>query len=131
MVRNRTHARRLRICWETQMSKAPRCLAALLLLTAAARSADAADLGDRAIDPVGAYAPCWTGFYVGLGGGMSSLNSALNAQPAPDMAGNPGASGASASFNGLGADGGFFELNAGADYQINSWLVRFFRGPAR
>ena len=39
------------------------------------------------------------------------------------MSGDPGAAGASASFDGLGASGGFFQLNAGADYQINSWLV--------
>lgn len=36
---------------------------------------------------------------------------------------DPGASGAGASFDGLGAAGGFFQLNAGYDYQVNPWLV--------
>jgi outer membrane immunogenic protein len=93
-----------------------------LALIASPLAASAADLGYGGPVTAMQVVPCWTGFYVGLGGGIASLNTALKAQPGPALGGT-GASGASASFDGLGAGGGFFELNAGADYQVNSWLV--------
>jgi len=99
-------------------------IAGLALLVPAATSVSAADLGYSPPPMALPLTPdCWTGFYVGLGGGLSAFNSELQATPGPALSGNPGAAGASASFDGLGASGGFFELNAGADYQINSWLV--------
>jgi outer membrane immunogenic protein len=86
-------------------------------------SAHAADLGYAAppyTPPMLQIAPCWTGFYAGLGGGITTFNRELH--PGPALSGNPGAADAFASFDGL-VTGGFLELNAGADYQVNSWLV--------
>ncbi len=97
----------------------------LALLPLAA--AQAADMGytppPYTPPPMVELVPCWTGFYVGLGGGVSSFNNNLSAQPGPGLAGDPSAVGVAASFDGVGGTGGFLELNAGADYQINSWLV--------
>jgi len=104
------------------MYKAASLAAVLPLALLPFTSAQAADMGytppPYTPPPMLVVAPCWTGFYVGLGGGVSSFNSDLNAQPTI-----PGGVGAAASFDGMGATGGFFELNAGADYQVNSWLV--------
>jgi outer membrane immunogenic protein len=106
------------------MFKAAPLAAFLPLAFLSAASAQAADLGYAPLaPPMLQIAPCWTGFYAGLGGGITAFNSELHAQPGPALSGNPGAAGAFASFDGLGATGGFFELNAGADYQVNSWLV--------
>ena len=72
-------------------------------------SAQAADLGyappPYAPPPMLQMAPCWTGFYVGLGGGITAFNNELQAQPGPALSGNPGAAGAFASFDGLGGIG--------------------------
>lgn len=92
---------------------------AALTLLVPAPSVSAADLGYSPPVAIQLAPSCWTGFYAGLGGGMTSLNNTLKAQPGPAL----GASGPTASFDGLGAEGGFFELNVGADYQVNSWLV--------
>ena len=108
------------------MFKAASLAAFLPLALLSSASAHAADLGYAPppyAPPMLQMAPCWTGFYAGLGGGITAFNSELQAQPGPALSGNPGAAGAFASFDGLGATGGFFELNAGADYQVNSWLV--------
>ena len=108
------------------MFKAVSLVAFIPLALIPAVSAHAADLGYAPppyAPPILQMAPCWTGFYAGLGGGITAFNSELQAQPGPALSGNPGAAGAFASFDGLGATGGFFELNAGADYQVNSWLV--------
>jgi outer membrane immunogenic protein len=108
------------------MFKAASLAAFLPLALLSSASAHAADLGYAPppyAPPMLQMAPCWTGFYAGLGGGITAFNSELQAQPGPALSGNPGAAGAFASFEGLGATGGFFELNAGADYQVNSWLV--------
>jgi len=108
------------------MSKVASLAAVVPLVLFPFASARAGDLGytpPAYAPPMVELAPCWTGFYVGLGGGVSSFNNDLHAQPGPGLSGNPGAVGAAASFDGVGATGGFFELNAGADYQINNWLV--------
>jgi outer membrane immunogenic protein len=62
------------------------------------------------------------GFYVGAGGGLSSLNNKINAQPGPDPS-----SPLSASLNGLGATGTLATIGAGYDYQIMpSFVVGVF-----
>lgn len=61
----------------------------------------------------------WTGFYVGFGGGMSSLNNKLSALPGSD----PNSPGITATFNGLGAIGSFATISAGYDYQLSPTLV--------
>jgi outer membrane immunogenic protein len=64
----------------------------------------------------------WTGFYVGVGGGKSSLNNKLSAQPGSDPS-----LGLYASLNGLGADGLLATINAGFDYQFTpSFVVGIF-----
>src|SRR5580692_7325152 len=71
----------------------------LLVMTCA--SASAADLAPAApLPPLPWAQASWTGFYVGAGGGLSSLNNKINAQPGPDPS-----SPLSASLNGLGATG--------------------------
>jgi hypothetical protein len=71
----------------------------LLVMTCA--SASAADLAPAApLPPLPWEQASWTGFYVGAGGGLSSLNNKINAQPGPDPS-----SPLSASLNGLGATG--------------------------
>jgi outer membrane immunogenic protein len=64
----------------------------------------------------------WTGFYLGAGGGLGALTTSLDATPGPAVT-DPGAAGASASLDGLGADGSFLTLSAGADYQVSSRFV--------
>ncbi|MGE9008188.1 outer membrane protein [Leptospira interrogans] len=74
----------------------------------------AADLAKAPPVPPITIGDSWTGFYVGLGGGVSSLNNKLTALPGPD----PTSPGISASLNGLGAVGGLATVNAGFDYQF-------------
>jgi outer membrane immunogenic protein len=84
----------------------------LLVLTCA--SASAADLASAPpLPPVPWAQPSWTGFYVGVGGGLSSLNNKIRAQPGPDPS-----SPLSASLNGLGASGALATISAGYDYRI-------------
>jgi opacity protein-like surface antigen len=64
----------------------------------------------------------WTGFYIGAGAGMGQLNMELSATPGPAVT-EPEAQGASASLDGLGADGGFLSISAGADYQLHERFV--------
>jgi hypothetical protein len=84
MRRPRYSAKTLLNCW-------------LLILTCA--SASAADLAPATPLPPAPWArESWTGFYVGVGGGFSSLNNKIDAQPGTDPS-----SPLSASLNGLGA----------------------------
>jgi outer membrane immunogenic protein len=70
-----------------------------------------------------ALVPAWTGFYAGLGGGGNALNTELSARAAPGVS-DSGPAGAAASLDGLGAAGGFLQLNAGYDYQLTSrWVI--------
>jgi outer membrane immunogenic protein len=93
----------------------------LLVMTCA--SASAADLAPAApLPPLPWEQASWTGFYVGAGGGLSSLNNKINAQPGPDPS-----SPLSASLNGLGATGTLATIGAGYDYQIMpSFVVGVF-----
>jgi outer membrane immunogenic protein len=87
----------------------------LLVLTCA--SASAADMANPPrFSPV--PIDSWTGFYVGVGGGFSSLNNKISAQPGPDPS-----SPLSASLNGLGANGSLATINAGYDYQLSPYFV--------
>lgn len=54
---------------------------------------------------------------------MKSLNNKIEAHPGPGVADDPGAAGAFASLDGLGADGSFLSLSIGADYQFNRLFV--------
>jgi outer membrane immunogenic protein len=87
------------------------------LLVIACVSASAADLATAP-----RYSPIpidsWTGFYVGLGGGFSSLNNKIDALPGSDPS-----SPLSASLNGLGADGLLATISAGYDYQLSPAFV--------
>ena len=65
----------------------------------------------------------WTGFYIGAGGGLNSLVSEVRAKPGPGVASDPGALGASASFDGLGSSGGFGTVSIGGDYQLRRRVV--------
>lgn len=68
----------------------------------------------------------WTGIYVGAGGGFNSLVSEFEGKPGPGVT-DPGAAGAHASFDGLGASGGFGTVVLGADYQFNAqWVAGVF-----
>jgi outer membrane immunogenic protein len=60
----------------------------------------------------------WTGFHLGLGGGLSSLNDKLDAERGSDPS-----SPFSASLNGLGASGLLATINAGYDYQFSPSFV--------
>jgi outer membrane immunogenic protein len=93
----------------------------LLVLTCAAASA--ADLAPATPPlPVPWVHESWTGFYVGVGGGLSSLNNKISAQPGPDPS-----SPVSASLNGLGATGALATITAGYDYQMmRSFVVGVF-----
>ena len=76
--------------------------------------------------PVSPETASWTGIYVGVGGGFSSLVSEFDGKPGPGVT-DPGAAGARASFNGLGSSGGFGTVVLGADYQLNArWVVGAF-----
>ena len=68
----------------------------------------------------------WTGIYIGAGGGFNSLVSEFEGKPGPGVT-DPGASGAHASFDGLGLSGGFGTIILGADYQLNArWVAGIF-----
>jgi outer membrane immunogenic protein len=68
----------------------------------------------------------WTGIYIGAGGGFNSLVSEFEGRPGPGVT-DPGAVGAHASFDGLGASGGFGTVVLGADYQLNArWVAGVF-----
>lgn len=84
------------------------------------QTAQADGMKDAATDV--APSQSWTGFSLGIGGGLSSLNSKLTGGPGPAVD-DPGAAGASASLDGLGADGHFLSLTAGADYQFSRRFV--------
>jgi len=58
----------------------------------------------------------WTGVYIGIGGGYGAAVQELSFSNGPEFAPPPAFA---ASLDGLGADGGFFTLGAGADYQID------------
>ncbi|HVZ03154.1 outer membrane protein [Hyphomicrobium sp.] len=69
----------------------------------------------------------WSGFYVGAGGGFNSLVSEFEGKPGAAVASEPGATGAHASFDGLGSTGGFGTVVIGADYQFNArWVAGAF-----
>jgi outer membrane immunogenic protein len=89
----------------------------LLVLTCA--SASAADLAPAPpLPPVLWARENWTGFYVGAGGGFSSLNNKIDARPGPDPS-----SPLSASLNGLGANGALATISAGYDYQLSPYFI--------
>jgi outer membrane immunogenic protein len=90
------------------------CCAAVVLAGTVASAADLPFLKARPPIPPPLPVDSWTGFYVGLGGGVSSLNNKLSALPGSD----PNSPGISATFDGLGAVGYFASLNAGYDYQV-------------
>src|ERR1700686_910747 len=88
----------------------------LLVLTCV--SASAADLAASPPPPPVLWArESWTGFYVGAGGGFSSLNNKIDARPGPDPS-----SPLSASLNGLGANGSLATISAGYDYQLSPYF---------
>jgi outer membrane immunogenic protein len=104
MWRPRYSAKTLLNCW-------------LVFLTCA--SASAADLAPSApLPPIPWTRESWTGFYVGVGGGFSSLNNKIDARPGPDPS-----SPLSASLNGLGANGALATISAGYDYQLSPYFV--------
>lgn len=97
----------------------PRLLRHLMSMGVAASAADLPTVKARPLPPPPLPVESWTGFYVGLGGGMSSLNNKISALPGPD----PNSPGISATFDGLGAVGYFATLSAGYDYQFTPNLV--------
>jgi outer membrane immunogenic protein len=100
-----------------------RMLVAVLGLSVATQAlADGVPPPPFAAVPV-AMVPAWTGFYAGFGGGGNALNTELSARAAPGVS-DPGPAGAAASLDGLGAAGGFLQLNGGYDYQLASrWVI--------
>jgi hypothetical protein len=65
----------------------------------------------------------WTGYYAGFGIGGNALNTELSAKAGPGV-NDPGPAGAAASLDGLGAAGGFLQLNGGYDYQLAPrWVI--------
>jgi outer membrane immunogenic protein len=67
--------------------------------------------------------PAWTGYYAGFGGGGNALDTELSAKVGPGVT-DPGPAGAAASLDGLGAAGGFLQLNGGYDYQFAPrWVI--------
>ena len=67
--------------------------------------------------------PAWTGYYAGFGGGGNALNTELSAKAGPGV-NDPGPAGAAASLDGLGAAGGFLQLNGGYDHQLAPrWVI--------
>ncbi len=95
------------------------CCATLVALGATASAADLPAVKAPPMLPPPLPIDSWTGFFVGAGGGMSSLNNKLSASPGPD----PTSPGISATFDGLGAVGSFATLSAGYDYQVTPALV--------
>ncbi len=63
-----------------------------------------------------AQADDWTGIYIGIGGGYGAAVQELSFSNGPEFPPPPAFA---ASLDGLGADGGFFTLGVGADYQID------------
>ena len=95
---------------------------ALTALAAFTGSASAADLAARpytkAPAPV-AYAPSWTGCYLGAGGGGAMTNNDGNIVDS--------ATGAALTGNVTsGARGWFGTVQGGCDYQFNNWVVGAF-----
>jgi outer membrane immunogenic protein len=97
-------------------------LLALTALAAFTGSASAADLAARpytkAAAPV-AYAPSWTGCYVGAGGGGAMTNNDHNS--IDNVTGVPLSGNQTA-----GARGWFGTVGAGCDYQFNNFVVGLF-----
>jgi outer membrane immunogenic protein len=100
--------------WQPGHSAKISLIYSLLVLICA--TASAADLAPAPFPPVPRES--WTGFYVGAGGGSSSLNNKINARPGPDPS-----SPLSASLNGLGANGALATIGGGYDYQFSPYLV--------
>jgi outer membrane immunogenic protein len=101
--------------WQPNYSAASLNFWLLVLTCATAAAADPAPA--PSLPPVPPAAN-WTGFYVGAGGGLSSLNNKISAQPGPDPS-----SPLSAALNGLGATGTLATIGAGYDYLLSPYFV--------
>jgi outer membrane immunogenic protein len=105
-----------------------------LSAVACAVSAVSAQAGDLARFPSpGPTEASWSGFFLGVGGGVGSLNADVNAKASrtdsigcgPNAVGCPPDSalreidqGSSSSFSDMGGTGGFFTVQGGYDYQF-------------
>ncbi len=77
-------------------------------------------LGSIAFGATPSNAGEWTGAYIGIGGGMGAAVHDLSFENGP-LAPPPPAF--AAELSGIGGEGPFFSLGAGADYQVNSKFV--------
>lgn len=99
-------------------------IASLLAISALISFSGSRGVGAQSLkDDLEAPETLWTGWYVGAGGGLNSLVSEVKARPGPAVSSDPGAAGASASFDGLGSAGGFGTLTIGGDYQLQPRIV--------
>jgi outer membrane immunogenic protein len=100
------------------MKKLVIALAAAAAFSAPAFAADMAAKAPRAAAPV-AYAPSFTGCYIGAGGGGAYSNNDHNTFVT--------ATGVPVSFNSTtGARGWFGTVGAGCDYQVDRWVFGVF-----
>ena len=77
-------------------------------------------LGTLAVSASPSNAGEWSGAYIGIGGGMGAAVHDLSFENGP-LAPPPPAF--AAELSGIGGEGAFFSLGAGADYQVNSKFV--------
>jgi outer membrane immunogenic protein len=94
----------------------------LLLVTLSAVCFSPAWAGELKLADEHVYPTSWTSFSLGIGGGLASVNTKLEATPGPGVT-DPSAAGTNLGVDGLGTDGGFFALSGGADYLLSSRLV--------
>lgn len=59
----------------------------------------------------------WTGVHLSIGAGLGQMTTELRAAPDADL-NDPGAAGATASFDGIAANGASLNFSAGVDYQF-------------
>jgi outer membrane immunogenic protein len=85
-----------------------------------AGSAQGADLPPLPQDEA-SYRKSWTSFSIGIGGGVGSLNTKLEATPGPGA--DPDSAGTNLGVDGLGTTGGFVSVSGGADYQMSNRIV--------
>jgi outer membrane immunogenic protein len=103
------------------MAFKPNALVCTAFFLCGASFARAADLPPLPQDET-TYRKSWTSFSIGIGGGLGSVNTKLEATPGPGVT-DPSAAGTNLGVDGLGTDGGFVSISGGADYQLSNRVV--------